>query len=161
MGSGQAAYHLSTHSARVPIQLTIDTSGWAIYIHQPLGIFDLSGDVGRFQTADTAKALPPDVFLISSDDPKTILAEYAKITGYPWDRWLVAGQGDGLDVPSRLARNRMYFEGTQMYRPNERVYALHRNGYAGMQRYAAFLWREFEKRHEAASRRVIKRIMAT
>ncbi len=34
----------------------------------------------------------------------------------------------------------MYFEGQQMYRPNERVYALHRNGYAGMQRFAAFLW---------------------
>jgi len=49
-------------------------------------------------------------------------------------------QGDGLDAPSRLARNRMYFEGQQLYRPNQRVYALHRNGYAGMQRYAAFLW---------------------
>ena len=49
-------------------------------------------------------------------------------------------QGDGLDAASRLARNRMYFEGHQMYRPNQRVYALHRNGYAGMQRYAAFLW---------------------
>jgi alpha-glucosidase/alpha-D-xyloside xylohydrolase len=49
-------------------------------------------------------------------------------------------QGDGLDAPSRLARNRMYFDGHRMYRPNERVYALHRNGYAGMQRYAAFLW---------------------
>jgi alpha-glucosidase/alpha-D-xyloside xylohydrolase len=49
-------------------------------------------------------------------------------------------QGDGLDAPSRLARNRMYFEGHQLYRPNERVYALHRNSYAGMQRYASFLW---------------------
>jgi len=49
-------------------------------------------------------------------------------------------QGDGLDAPSRLARNRMYFEGAQLYRPNRRVYALHRNGYAGMQRFAAFLW---------------------
>jgi alpha-glucosidase/alpha-D-xyloside xylohydrolase len=34
----------------------------------------------------------------------------------------------------------MYFEGSQLYRPNERVYALHRNAYAGMQRYGAFLW---------------------
>jgi len=49
-------------------------------------------------------------------------------------------QGDGYDAASRLARIRMYFEGHQMYRPNERVYALHRNGYAGMQRYAGFLW---------------------
>jgi alpha-glucosidase/alpha-D-xyloside xylohydrolase len=49
-------------------------------------------------------------------------------------------QGDDLDPPSRLARIRMYFEGQQIYRPNQRVYALHRNGYAGMQAYAAFLW---------------------
>jgi alpha-glucosidase (family GH31 glycosyl hydrolase) len=49
-------------------------------------------------------------------------------------------QGDGLDAPSRLARIRMYWEGPQQYRPNERPFALHRNGYAGMQRYGAFLW---------------------
>jgi hypothetical protein len=49
-------------------------------------------------------------------------------------------QGDGLDGPSRLARNQMYFEGSQQLRPNERPFALHRNGQAGMQRFAAFLW---------------------
>ena len=49
-------------------------------------------------------------------------------------------QGDGLDGPSRLARIRMYWEGPQLYRPNERPFALHRNGYSGMQRYGAFLW---------------------
>jgi alpha-glucosidase/alpha-D-xyloside xylohydrolase len=49
-------------------------------------------------------------------------------------------QGDGLDAPSRLARNRMYWEGSQLLRPGERPFALHRNGHAGMQRFAAFLW---------------------
>jgi alpha-glucosidase/alpha-D-xyloside xylohydrolase len=49
-------------------------------------------------------------------------------------------QGDGLDAASRLARNIMYYEGSLMYRPNERPFALHRNGYAGMARRAAFLW---------------------
>ena len=34
----------------------------------------------------------------------------------------------------------MYWEGCQIDRPDDRPYALHRNGYAGMQRYAAFLW---------------------
>jgi alpha-glucosidase/alpha-D-xyloside xylohydrolase len=34
----------------------------------------------------------------------------------------------------------MHWEGPQIDRPNERPYALHRNGYAGMQRYASFLW---------------------
>lgn len=49
-------------------------------------------------------------------------------------------EGDPLDIPSRLVRNRMYWEGPQIDRLNERPYALHRNGYAGMQRYASFLW---------------------
>ena len=49
-------------------------------------------------------------------------------------------QGDGLDVASRLNRHRMYWEGSQQWRPNERPFALHRNGTAGMQRYGAFLW---------------------
>ena len=49
-------------------------------------------------------------------------------------------EGDPLDILSRLLRNRMYWEGPQIDRPNERPYALHRNGYAGMQRYASFLW---------------------
>ncbi|MGA8036141.1 MAG: TIM-barrel domain-containing protein [Candidatus Acidiferrales bacterium] len=49
-------------------------------------------------------------------------------------------EGDPLDIASRLNRNRMYWEGPQRDRPNERPFALHRNGYAGMQRYGSFLW---------------------
>jgi alpha-glucosidase (family GH31 glycosyl hydrolase) len=49
-------------------------------------------------------------------------------------------QGDGLDAPSRLARNRMYWDGARRWRPDARPFALHRNGHPGMQRYAAFLW---------------------
>ena len=55
------------------------------------------------------------------------------------DGWWV-DQGDGLDLPSRLTRHRMYWEGSQLWRPDERPFALHRNGAAGMQRYGAFLW---------------------
>ncbi len=49
-------------------------------------------------------------------------------------------QGDGYDASSRLNRIRMYWEGSQLWRPNERPFALHRNGYVGMQRYGAYLW---------------------
>jgi alpha-glucosidase len=276
MGSGQGGYQLATHGGKVPIQFLIGTSGWAMFIHQPLGAFDLTGAKGVFQPGNPQASLPLDVFVIGANEPAAILGEYAKITGYPemvplwslgyqqsyrtlgpadeivaeakqfrdkklpceamiylgtdfcpngWNThngeftWnpkafpdpkrtmdelhalhfkvvlhvvleghLLTGtvadpctaaplpsgrtpdnhwppdrqvgcywpvhkplldlgldgwwpdQGDGLDAPSRLARNRMYFDGQQMYRPNERVYALHRNAYAGMQRYAAFLW---------------------
>ena len=49
-------------------------------------------------------------------------------------------QGDGYDGPSRLNRHRMYWEGTQMYRPKDRPFALHRNASAGIQRYGGFIW---------------------
>jgi alpha-glucosidase/alpha-D-xyloside xylohydrolase len=49
-------------------------------------------------------------------------------------------QGDGYDGPSRFLRHRMYWEGTQMYRPNDRPYALHRNASPGIQRYGGFIW---------------------
>jgi alpha-glucosidase/alpha-D-xyloside xylohydrolase len=289
--NGQGGYRLRTHGGRVPIQWLIGTSGWALFIHHPLGSFDLSGKEGRLtpRGVDTPNrsdagalegssvgALPLDVFVVGAREPAQIMAEYARLTGKPempplwslgylqshrtlngpeeikrvartfrekklpcdaliylgtdftpsgwnthngeftfhpknfpdpkkmigelhdqhfkvvlhtviegrrltgavdepctaeplpsgrtpdgkWpnDRqvscyWPVhkslydAGidgwwpdQGDGLDAPSRLARIRMYFEGSQQFRPNERVFALHRNGHAGMQRYAAFLW---------------------
>jgi hypothetical protein len=34
----------------------------------------------------------------------------------------------------------MYWDAYRLERPNERPYALHRNGAAGMARYASFLW---------------------
>jgi alpha-glucosidase/alpha-D-xyloside xylohydrolase len=49
-------------------------------------------------------------------------------------------EGDALDASSRLARIRMYYEGSRLDRPDARPYVLHRNGHSGMQRYGAFLW---------------------
>ena len=273
MRNGQGGYQLRTHGGRVPIQWLIGTDGWALFIHQPLGTFDLSGPRGRM--TPSAAALPIDLFVVISKDPAVILREYARITGLPempplwsfgyqqshrtlagpdevlwvartlrekklpcdaliylgtdftpsgwnthngeftWNahnfpdpnaaiaqlhdlhykvvlhtviegRYLTGtvrdacprpepsgrtadgqwpdergvgcywphhkgvfdlgidgwwpDQGDGLDARSRLARIRMYWEGSQAWRPDERPYALHRNGYAGMARYGAFLW---------------------
>lgn len=66
-------------------------------------------------------------------------AEHRKTFALGVDGWW-PDEGDPLDSESRLARNRMHWEGPQLDRLNERPYALHRNGYAGMQRYASFLW---------------------
>ncbi len=48
-------------------------------------------------------------------------------------------EGDKLSPESRLARDRLYWEGPLHERPNERPFALHRNGYAGLQRFG-WLW---------------------
>ncbi|MBV9295249.1 MAG: DUF5110 domain-containing protein, partial [Acidobacteriaceae bacterium] len=260
--NGQAGYKLATYGGRVSIPWLIGAEGWAMFVHAPVGHFDLSGSEGKF---DAAVPLPLDLFFVASREPAVIMAEYARLTGKPelpplwtfgyqqshrtlssekeviqeaqtfrdkklpcdaliylgtgfcpsgwntengsfeWNRRVfpdpketidrlhdghfrivlhvviltnqlqgtvhdncelarfsedqascywdahrkdyalgVDGwwpdEGDPLDRRSRLVRNRMYWEGPQIDRPNERPYALHRNAYAGMQRYGAFLW---------------------
>jgi alpha-glucosidase/alpha-D-xyloside xylohydrolase len=48
-------------------------------------------------------------------------------------------EGDKFSVYERFARNRMYFDGSRKTQPDRRPFALHRNGYAGMQRFG-WLW---------------------
>jgi alpha-glucosidase (family GH31 glycosyl hydrolase) len=48
-------------------------------------------------------------------------------------------EGDVLPVASRLVRNRMYWEGGRVTTPTRRPFALHRNCYAGIQRWG-WLW---------------------
>jgi alpha-glucosidase/alpha-D-xyloside xylohydrolase len=48
--------------------------------------------------------------------------------------------GDELPIEARLARHRCYYEGALQDRPNERPWSLHRNGYAGAQRYGGWIW---------------------
>ena len=64
----------------MPIQWLVSTDGWGLFIHQPLGAFDLTGADGELTPADDA--LPLDVFVTASRDPKTIMREYARITGF-------------------------------------------------------------------------------
>ncbi len=48
-------------------------------------------------------------------------------------------EGDKFSVYARFDRNRMYFEGSHKTYPDRRPFALHRNGYAGLQRFG-WLW---------------------
>jgi alpha-glucosidase/alpha-D-xyloside xylohydrolase len=88
---------------------------------------DLHGEVG-----DTGAA---------ADDPSDAAAYWPK--HLPVQRAGVDGwwpdEGDELPPASRLARHRMYWEGSRLSQPNLRPFALHRNGYAGLQRYG-WLW---------------------
>ena len=267
MRSGQGGYQLRTFGGRVPIQWLVGTSGWAMFVHAPYGTFDFTGTESKFLPPSKEGAFPLDVFFVTSREPATIMAEYARITGHaelpplwsfgyqqshrtlasreavlaeaktfrekrlPCDTMIYLGtgfcpsgwntnngeftfnekvfpdpkamfdqlhqdhfkvvlhvayptgiremrggardvcdpklraetqascywdmhrpvlntgvdgwwpdEGDALNTPSRLVRNRMYWEASQIDRPNERAFALHRNGYAGMQRYGSFLW---------------------
>lgn len=106
MRNGQVSnntYRLSTHGTRAPVQWLIGTEdGWAMFIHQPYGAFDLTGTEGKFTpapqrtfggeagvvsaasaaTTQLTQDTPLDVFLVASRDPKVIMREYAMITGF-------------------------------------------------------------------------------
>ena len=104
---------------------------------------------GRRMSGNVAEPCTPENAVPSGRTPENRWPEHRNVACYwPYhkplydlgiDGWW-PDQGDGLDVASRLARHRMYWEGSQQWRPNERPFALHRNGAAGMQRYGAFLW---------------------
>jgi len=49
-------------------------------------------------------------------------------------------EGDWLNVASRLARHRMYYEGPLSARPNVRPWDLQRNGFPGIARYGGWIW---------------------
>jgi alpha-glucosidase/alpha-D-xyloside xylohydrolase len=83
MRSGQDGYRLRTHGGRVPVPWLIGTSGWAIFIHQPLGTFDLTGQEGRFDPINSAVSLPVDVFIVAAREPVGVMKEYARLTGLP------------------------------------------------------------------------------
>jgi alpha-glucosidase (family GH31 glycosyl hydrolase) len=48
--------------------------------------------------------------------------------------------GDELPIEARMARHRCYYEGSLQDRPNQRPWSLHRNGFAGAQRYGGWIW---------------------
>ena len=74
----------------------------------------------------------------SKDSPAHYWNEHRPVARTGVDGWW-PDVGDKLDPAARLARIRMYWDGPIKDRPNERPFALHRNGYAGMQRYG-WLW---------------------
>jgi len=77
-----------------------------------------------------------------SDDPKHIRnywAWHTKVFALGVDAWW-PDDGDELPIEARLARHRCYYEGPLVDRPNQRPWALHRNGYAGAARYGGWIW---------------------
>ena len=92
--------------------------------------------------------VPPGDLHGHLSDTGSAASEPGDVTGY-WQKHLpllrqgVDGwwpdEGDRLSVYARLQRNEMYWEGSRQAQPNRRPFALHRNGYAGLQRFG-WLW---------------------
>jgi len=71
-------------------------------------------------------------------DAVTYWAEHMPLEEMGIDGWW-PDEGDLLPVEARLERNEMYWDGQRKAHPERRPFALHRNGYAGLQRYG-WLW---------------------
>ncbi len=100
-----------------------------LHVAYPVRINEMSGTVG--DVCDSQKR--------AEQQPACYWEMHRPVWSLGVDGWW-PDEGDALNGPSRLVRNRMYWEAPQLDRPNERPFALHRNGYPGMQRFGAFLW---------------------
>lgn len=98
-----------------------------IALHVVIQQKDLHGSIQDTGAAAEAK-----------DDAANYWATHRNVFRDGVDGWW-PDEGDWLSSTACLVRNRMYWEGPQMDRPNVRPFALHRNGNAGMQRYG-WLW---------------------
>jgi alpha-glucosidase (family GH31 glycosyl hydrolase) len=85
---------------------------------------------GSVDDAGTAASVPGDA--------ANYWAQHEPFVHLGIDGWW-PDEGDVLPTPSRLVRNRMYWEGGRKTRPDRRPFALHRNCYAGIQRWG-WLW---------------------
>src|ERR1035437_2763083 len=48
MYNGSSGYNLRNFGSRVPVPWLVGTGGWAMYIHQPYGRFDFTGEESKF-----------------------------------------------------------------------------------------------------------------
>lgn len=77
--------------------------------------------------------------ILDSQDIGTYWNRHRALFAEGIDGWW-PDEGDWLDIPSRLARHRMYYKGPLADRPNVRPWNLQRNGYAGIARYGGWIW---------------------
>jgi alpha-glucosidase (family GH31 glycosyl hydrolase) len=110
-------------------QLHRDQFKVVLHVAYPTGIREMAGSVKEKCDPERRAEQQPSCYW---DMHRPVLAMGV-------DGWW-PDEGDALNLPSRLVRNRFYWDAYQMDRPNERPFALHRNGAPGMQRYAPFLW---------------------
>ena len=110
-------------------QLHDDHFKVVLHVAYPTGIREMLGTV----------ADPCDPQRRAETQPSCYWEMHRPVLATGVDGWW-PDEGDALNLPSRLVRNRMYWEASQIDEPDRRPFALHRNGAAGMQRYGAFLW---------------------
>ncbi len=81
MRNGQFKPDQFLNGGRSPIPWLVSPAGWALYFHNPMGTFDLTGAAGVFRPSELPQA--QDIFLVIDPDPAVLLREWAVLTGMP------------------------------------------------------------------------------
>lgn len=81
MRNGQGRSDLRVAGARLPIPWLISPEGWGIFVGQPLGTFDLTGEMGLVRSAVATSTR--NVYLVLGETPAEVLRGYADLTGHP------------------------------------------------------------------------------
>ena len=81
MRNGEGSPGLRVAGSRVPIPWLISPEGWGLFVGEPFGTFDLTGDLGLVRSSVATSTR--NVFLVLGDTPADVLCGYADLTGHP------------------------------------------------------------------------------
>ena len=81
MRNGQHRPDLRLNGSRIPIPWLMSPAGWGLFVGQPSGLFDLSGQEGLFRPVEAFSTR--NVYLIVGETAEGIMHGYAELTGFP------------------------------------------------------------------------------
>jgi alpha-glucosidase/alpha-D-xyloside xylohydrolase len=79
--NGEGVSTLATDGARMMAPYLIGTEGWALFVSEPRGEFDLRGAKGAFRPRGSAGRA--EVFVVDAREPGDAMREYVRLTGAP------------------------------------------------------------------------------
>ena len=83
MHNGERTASLATDGARILVPFLIGTDGWALFVSEPSGEFDLRGAKGVLHPREGATPGRADLFVVDSRAPADAMREFVRLTGAP------------------------------------------------------------------------------
>jgi alpha-glucosidase/alpha-D-xyloside xylohydrolase len=81
--NGEGVSSLAMYGARIPVPFLIGSDGWALFLSEPRGAFDLRGAQGVLHPQPGATPGRADVFLVDAREPADTMREFVRLTGAP------------------------------------------------------------------------------